>query len=130
MCWREKAKSALKREKIANVLQHLNVVKAVQNKLTYLKEERGAIFVLTALLLPIMFGCLGIAYDVGNVYIHKARLQNVTDAAALAVAVRIWKARRRQQVRKIILMMTVMGMIVITRLLIRLRGEVAAARMA
>ena len=84
MCWREKAKSALKREKIANVLQHLNVVKAVQNKLTYLKEERGAIFVLTALLLPIMFGCLGIAYDVGNVYIHKARLQNVTDAAALA----------------------------------------------
>ena len=38
MCWREKAKSALKREKIANVLQHLNVVKAVQNKLTYLKE--------------------------------------------------------------------------------------------
>lgn len=49
-----------------------------------LKQERGAIFVLTALLLPIMFGCLGIAYDVGNIYIHKARLQNVTDAAALA----------------------------------------------
>ena len=49
-----------------------------------IKKERGAIFVLTALLLPIMFGCLGIAYDVGTVYMHKARLQNVADAAALA----------------------------------------------
>ena len=49
-----------------------------------LKKERGSIFVLTAMLLPIMLGCLGIAYDVGNIYIHKARLQNVTDAAALA----------------------------------------------
>ena len=49
-----------------------------------LKQERGAIFVLTALLLPIMFGCLGIAYDVGTLYMHKARLQNVADAAALA----------------------------------------------
>ena len=53
-------------------------------KTEYLKKQRGAIFVLTALLLPIMFGCLGIAYDVGNIYMHKARLQNVADAAALA----------------------------------------------
>ena len=50
----------------------------------FFKQERGAIFVLTALLLPLMFGCLGLAYDVGNLYMHKARLQNVTDAAALA----------------------------------------------
>jgi len=84
MCWSEKAKNALKRENIANMLQYLNVVKSMQHNLKYLKEERGAIFVLTALLLPIMFGCLGIAYDVGNIYIHKARLQNVADAAALA----------------------------------------------
>ena len=53
-------------------------------KINCIQKERGAIFVLTAVLLPIMFGCLGIAYDVGNIYIHKARLQNVTDAAALA----------------------------------------------
>lgn len=53
-------------------------------KIQLLWEERGDILVLTALLLPIMFGCLGIAYDLGNIYIHKARLQNVTDAAALA----------------------------------------------
>lgn len=53
-------------------------------KISCIHKERGAIFVLTALLLPIMFGCLGIAYDVGTVYMHKARLQNVADAAALA----------------------------------------------
>ena len=51
-----------------------------------LREERGAIFVLTALMLPVIFGFMGIAYDVGNVYVHKSRLQNVADAAALAGA--------------------------------------------
>lgn len=53
-------------------------------KINFIQKERGAIFVLTAVLLPLMFGFLGFAYDVGNIYIHKARLQNVTDAAALA----------------------------------------------
>ena len=52
--------------------------------LKLLKQERGAILVLTALLLPIIFGCVGIGYDIGNLYMHKARLQNVADAAALA----------------------------------------------
>lgn len=52
--------------------------------LKFLKQERGAILVLTALLLPIIFGCVGIGYDIGNLYMHKARLQNVADAAALA----------------------------------------------
>ena len=52
--------------------------------ITGIRKESGSILVLTALLLPIMFGCLGIAYDVGNIYMHKARLQNVADAAALA----------------------------------------------
>ena len=51
-----------------------------------LREERGAILVLTALLLPFLFGCVGIGYDVGTLYMHKARLQNVADAAALAGA--------------------------------------------
>lgn len=59
------------------------VLEKVKN-MNCIHKERGAIFVLTALLLPIMFGCLGIAYDVGTLYMHKARLQNVADAAALA----------------------------------------------
>ena len=55
-------------------------------KMNYLKQERGSILVLCVLLLPIMFGCLGFAYDFGNLYMHRARLQNVADAAALAGA--------------------------------------------
>lgn len=58
--------------------------KCLLKNLKYIKQERGAVFVLTAILLPVLFGCLGIGYDVGNVYMHKARLQNATDAAALA----------------------------------------------
>ena len=57
-----------------------------QNSLKTLREERGAIFVLTAFLLPLLLGCLGFAYDAGNLYMHKARLQNTADAAALAGA--------------------------------------------
>ena len=62
---------------IRNISEKLKNINCIQ-------KERGAIFVLTALLLPIMFGCLGIAYDVGTIYMHKSRLQNVADAAALA----------------------------------------------
>lgn len=59
-------------------------IKRLLHNLRYVKQERGAVFVLTALLLPVLIGCLGFAYDAGNLYMHKARLQNVTDAAALA----------------------------------------------
>ena len=67
----------------------------IRKSIKYLKQERGAIFVLTALLLPVLFGFMGIAYDVGNLYMHKARLQNVTDAAALAGGA-IYKERTDQ----------------------------------
>jgi len=46
--------------------------------------QKGAILALTALLLPVLFGFLGLGYDVGMSYLHKARLQNAADAAALA----------------------------------------------
>ena len=59
-------------------------IKSVLHNLRYVKQERGAIFVLTALLLPVLFGFLGLGYDVGNLYVHKARLQNTADATALA----------------------------------------------
>ena len=51
-----------------------------------IKKEQGSIVVLTAVLLPVFLGFMGIGYDVGNLYMHKARLQNVADAAALAGA--------------------------------------------
>ncbi len=49
-----------------------------------LQQESGAIITLTALLIPLMLSMMGIGYDVGNLYMHKARLQNMADAAALA----------------------------------------------
>ena len=55
-------------------------------KLHALRQECGSIFIFTAVVLPIMLGLTGIAFDVGNLYMHKARLQNVADAAALAGA--------------------------------------------
>lgn len=63
-------------EKILEMMKNIN----------YIQKERGAVFVMTALLLPILFGFMGLAYDVGNLYMHKARLQNVADSAALAGA--------------------------------------------
>ena len=55
-------------------------------------QERGSVFVLTAILLPVLCGFMGLAYDAGNLYMHKARLQNVTDAAALAAGA-VYKER-------------------------------------
>ncbi|SDC00787.1 Putative Flp pilus-assembly TadE/G-like [Succiniclasticum ruminis] len=64
----------------------LEVIQTVKNpkNLQVLHEERGAIVMLTALLLPVLLGFTGFAYDIGNLYMHKSRLQNVADAAALA----------------------------------------------
>ena len=69
-----------------------NIFLEVTEKLNQLKmlhalrQECGSIFIFTAVVLPIMLGLTGIAFDVGNLYMHKARLQNVADAAALAGA--------------------------------------------
>lgn len=77
-------------------------LKTIKHKkgLQALREERGAIFVLTALMLPVLLGCMGIAYDVGNLYMHKARLQNVTDAAALAGEVCLRIRRKKPNLLK------------------------------
>lgn len=48
--------------------------------------EKGAIIVFFAFLFPFMMICLGLAFDLGNLYVHKSRLQNAADAAALAGA--------------------------------------------
>lgn len=47
-------------------------------------QECGSIIVFTAVALPILLALMGLGYDVSNLYMHKARLQNVADAAALA----------------------------------------------
>ena len=59
---------------------------SLMTMLQKIKREQGSIVVLTAVLLPVFLGFMGIGIDVGNLYMHKARLQNVADAAALAGA--------------------------------------------
>lgn len=49
-----------------------------------MKQECGAMVVLTAVLLPIMLGFAGLAVDIGNLHVNKTRLQNTADAAVLA----------------------------------------------
>ena len=51
-----------------------------------LRQECGSILVFTAVGIPILLALIGFGFDVGNLYMHKARLQNVADAAALAGA--------------------------------------------
>lgn len=56
------------------------------NLLQLLRQETGVILIFTAIAIPTLLGMVGLAYDVGNLYMHKARLQNVADSAALAGA--------------------------------------------
>lgn len=67
------------------VLEKLKMLKKL-NGLQALREQRGAVFALSALLLPLLFGFMGLGYDVGNLYVHKAKLQDTADATSLAGA--------------------------------------------
>ena len=49
-----------------------------------LKQKKGAVIALLALLLPILLGFTGLAVDIGRLYMEKGRLQNIADAAVLA----------------------------------------------
>ncbi|MCR5758501.1 MAG: hypothetical protein K6F95_11430 [Selenomonas sp.] len=53
---------------------------------TRIREQRGAVFVLSALLLPMLIVCTGLAMDLGHIYVQYSRLQNAADAAVLAGA--------------------------------------------
>lgn len=54
--------------------------------LSRIKNERGAYMVFFAILIPILFGCAGLAVDLGNGFARHARLQKAADAAVLAAA--------------------------------------------
>lgn len=49
-------------------------------------NKRGAIMVLFAILLPVLFGFVGFGFDVGLLYMQKGKLQDIADATALAGA--------------------------------------------
>lgn len=54
--------------------------------LSHIKNERGAYMVFFAILIPILFGCAGLAVDLGNGFARHARLQKAADAAVLAAS--------------------------------------------
>lgn len=56
-----------------------------------LKNERGQVLVLAALLMTILMGFAALTLDIGMTTVTKSRLQNIADAAALAGAMDIPK---------------------------------------
>ena len=56
-----------------------------------LKKQKGAIAVMTAILFPVLLTFTGIAVDVGRLYVEKAKLQNLADAAATSAMVELKK---------------------------------------
>lgn len=55
----------------------------------YIKNQQGQSIVLFALLLPVIFGFIGMVIDLGYVFHNKQLIQDAVDAAALAGAQRI-----------------------------------------
>ena len=63
-----------------------------------LRDERGGILVLGAVMIPVFLLLTALVIDVGNWYTHKRQLQNRADAAAFAAGVEYaknWKAASR-----------------------------------
>ena len=51
-----------------------------------LREERGQVLPLTALMMVVLVGFAGLVIDVGRVYLAQRQLQNAVDSTAIAVA--------------------------------------------
>jgi hypothetical protein len=51
-----------------------------------IREQKGSVIIITALSLVVLVGFMGLALDIGHLYIVKTELQNSADAAALAAA--------------------------------------------
>lgn len=49
-------------------------------------KQKGQILIFTAFLLPLLIAACGFTVDFGNMYLHKSKLQNAADAAAIAGA--------------------------------------------
>lgn len=55
-------------------------------RLALLKDQKGLAIVYIALMISALFGFVGLAVDVGHLYVVRGKLQNAADAAALAGA--------------------------------------------
>ena len=61
-----------------------------------IKKERGAVAVLVALSMALLIGFVGLALDLGRLYVAKTELQNSADACALAAARELTGANTNQ----------------------------------
>lgn len=61
-----------------------------------IKKERGVVAVLVALSMTLLIGFVGIALDLGKLYVAKTELQNSADACALAAARELTGANTNQ----------------------------------
>ncbi|WP_179400625.1 TadE/TadG family type IV pilus assembly protein [Burkholderia guangdongensis] len=50
------------------------------------RRQRGAVAVIVALALAVLIGCVGLALDLGKLYVTRSELQNSADACALSAA--------------------------------------------
>lgn len=57
------------------------------------KKQKGAAMVITAVMLPVVLAFTGIAVDIGRLYVEKAKLQNLADAAAASALVEMRKTK-------------------------------------
>ena len=48
------------------------------------KNQRGSTLVMIAIFIVALFGLAALAIDVGNVYMHRNRIQDAIDSGALA----------------------------------------------
>lgn len=68
--------------------------------MTFLKDEKGSILILTVLLLPLLLGFIGISIDVGYLMYQKSQLDAATEAAGrstilLAYDKAIWSSQKK-----------------------------------
>jgi Flp pilus assembly protein TadG len=66
-------------------MQTLNNQKGIKKiGVTFCQDEKGAITVLIALTLTVLLGFVGLALDIGNLFVVKTKMQNAVDAAVCA----------------------------------------------
>ncbi len=62
--------------------------------------QRGAIMVFFVILVPVLFGFMGLAIDFGLAYVQKGKLQDIADATALAAAAHLHDGEGRMDAIK------------------------------
>ena len=69
----------------------------LRDRFRHFREERGQILLLTALLLTVFIGLVGLTVDAGFLFAQRRQAQNGADAAALAGAQRLWEGGSQAQ---------------------------------